>query len=288
MGRRGQRRAQRGRAAAVQRHGELPGWKTRPVDDRLVIAGEKAGRIAQLANTHRHEIGLEEQSGRFGIKPPRPDGAGAHLFERRVYRPGIWRGAWGLRTNRPHAGVGLRLKGALAGVAGRLKSNRLIALMDLGGLRAERTRTNDWAATRIKSRKSARMIVACPAVKIAPFDRFQGGIGNSEPPRWWINHCGAFRRRRAGDGVDFRKRGRRVLARFGSLRRGKDCEGHRDEEQKTSQQRKHRPGPILRPLSGAECYFAPYGHRDARSLKIALAPRPRPCSQFSSPLLCKN
>src|SRR4029077_18414477 len=31
-----------------------------------------------------------------------------------------------------------------------------------------------------------------------------------------------------------------------------DCEGRRDEEQKTSQRRKHRPSPIPRLLSGAE------------------------------------
>jgi hypothetical protein len=91
--------------------------------------------IAELADSHRNEIGLEEQSGRFGIKPPGSDGAAAHLFERGAYRPGIRRGVWGLKTNRPHAGVGLSLNGALASGACKLKSNRLIALMDLGGLR---------------------------------------------------------------------------------------------------------------------------------------------------------
>ena len=48
--------------AAVQGHGELPGWKPRPVDDRFVIAGEKACGIAELADSHRHEIRFEELS----------------------------------------------------------------------------------------------------------------------------------------------------------------------------------------------------------------------------------
>jgi hypothetical protein len=154
--------------ATVQWHCELPGRKPRPVHDRLVIAGEKAGGIAELADSHWQEIGLEELSGRFGIKPSSPDGPGAYLFERGAYRPGIWRGARGLKANRPHAGVGLRLNGALASVACRLESNGL----NLGCLRAEGTRAHYWAATRIKRRKSARMIVSGPAVKIAPFDRF--------------------------------------------------------------------------------------------------------------------
>jgi hypothetical protein len=44
--------------------------------------------------------------------------------------------------------------------------------MDLGGLGAQRVRAHDWAATGVKRRKSVRMIVAGPAVEIAPVHRF--------------------------------------------------------------------------------------------------------------------
>ena len=68
--------------AAEQRYRKLLGRKARSVDDRLVIAGEKARRIAKLANSYRQKIRLEELSRCYLIKPPSPDGAGTYLFER--------------------------------------------------------------------------------------------------------------------------------------------------------------------------------------------------------------
>jgi hypothetical protein len=52
--------------------------------------------------------------------------------------------------------------------------------MELRGLGAQCVRAHDWTATGIERRKSARMIVAGPAVEIAPVDRFQCGIENFE------------------------------------------------------------------------------------------------------------
>jgi len=44
--------------ATIQRNRELTGWDPRAVDDRLVIANDKPGGIAELADAHRNEIGL--------------------------------------------------------------------------------------------------------------------------------------------------------------------------------------------------------------------------------------
>jgi hypothetical protein len=169
--------------AAVQRHGELPGRKSRPIHNRFVVAGEKACGIAELADSHRHEIRLEELSCRPRIKLPSGDGASTHLFERGAYRSGLRWGTRGPRTNGPFANVGVALSGPLTSVGCGLGSNGPIARrMELRGLGAQCVRARDWTATSIERRKSARMIVAGPAVEVAPVDRFQCGIENSERP----------------------------------------------------------------------------------------------------------
>ena len=92
------------------------------------------------------------------------------------------------------------------------------------------------------------MIVAGPAVEIAPIDWFQCGIENFEWPRGRIDRYGGLRRGRARDrlGFDMSERRRRVVARFGFLGEDKDREG-RNEEQKISPRHKNRPGPIRAP-----------------------------------------
>jgi hypothetical protein len=67
--------------AAVQRHREFTGREPRAVDDRLIIAGKEAGGIAELADSHRNEIGLEELPRRLRSERSRLDRACADLFE---------------------------------------------------------------------------------------------------------------------------------------------------------------------------------------------------------------
>ena len=143
----------------------------------------KACGIAELADLHRHEIRFEELSCRLRIKLPSRDSASTHLFERGAYRSGLRRRTRGPRRNGLFAGVRIALRRPLTSVGRGLSSNGPIAhRMELRGLGAQCVRTHDWTATGIERRKSARMIVAGPAVEIAPVDRFQCSIGNFERP----------------------------------------------------------------------------------------------------------
>ena len=77
--------------AAVKRHLEVVGLDARAVDDRLVIAGEKAVRIVDFRNTNRAEILLEKLARRLGRQ--RAGGAclAADLDQRRINRPRVAR-----------------------------------------------------------------------------------------------------------------------------------------------------------------------------------------------------
>ena len=67
---------------AIERRGELAGRHARAVDDRLVIAGEKAVRVAELADAQRPEIVLEEFPRALLLERNGRDGALADVLER--------------------------------------------------------------------------------------------------------------------------------------------------------------------------------------------------------------
>ena len=140
---------------AIERHREFPRRETRAVDDRLVIAGEEARRIAELADAHRNEIRLEELARRGAFQRSRLDRAGADLFERRAHRPGV---AAGRRSRRGSMRLRMRLFGA------------------------ERHRSHDRAAAREQGREGARMIVAGPAVELGPARRLERRIRDLQRP----------------------------------------------------------------------------------------------------------
>jgi hypothetical protein len=89
--------------AAVERHLEIVGQGARTIDDRLVVAGEKAVRIVDLADPQRAEIVLEKLS--CGLRGECTGRArlAAYLDQRRVDRPRVTRGP-GAADNRPAAG----------------------------------------------------------------------------------------------------------------------------------------------------------------------------------------
>jgi hypothetical protein len=153
----------------VQRHREFPCREPRAIDDRLIIAGEKAGGIAQLSDSHGNEICLEKLPRRLRFEPPRLDRAGADLFERGAYGSGVARGALELRM-----------------------SQSIVGRMEMRGLRAKCIGTDDRTATGIKGRKSAGVIVAGPAVEIAPTGGLQRGIGDFQWPDARINRRGSL------------------------------------------------------------------------------------------------
>jgi hypothetical protein len=218
----------------------------RDIDDWLVIAGEKAGGIAELANSHRNEIGLEELPRCLGSEQTRLDRASTDLLERRPYGSGVRRG---LRMHELSAAVSgaLAMSEPLAGVPGRLVRTELagvpcqwvrtesIAGVPFGwvrteligrrdavrGLRAKRDRAHDRTTAGVERCKSAGVIVAGPAVEIAPAGRLQRRIGNFQRPR--LRGRGS---RRSGPSKDFcmrsmawRRRG--ITSRVGTI-------GHRD------------------------------------------------------------
>jgi hypothetical protein len=75
--------------ATVQRHGEFPCREARPVDNRLIIPGEKARGIAEPADAHGNEIGFEELPRRLGWEAACPDRAGADILERGAHGPRV-------------------------------------------------------------------------------------------------------------------------------------------------------------------------------------------------------
>ncbi len=67
---------------AIKRRGELAGRNARPLDDRLVISGEKAVAVAKLVDAQRPEIVLEELPRGILFERHRRDGPRAHRLER--------------------------------------------------------------------------------------------------------------------------------------------------------------------------------------------------------------
>jgi len=204
----------------------------------LVIAGEKAGGIAELANSHRNEIRLEELPRCLGSEQTRLDRASTDLLERGPYGSGVRRG---LRMHELSAAVSgaLAMRDPLAGVPGRLVRTELagvfcqwvrtesIAGVPFGwvrtepiarrdavrGLRAKRDHTHDRTTAGVERCKSAGVI--------APAGRLQRRIGNFQRPR--LRGRGS---RRSGPSKDFcmrsmawRRRG--ITSRVGTI-------GHRD------------------------------------------------------------
>jgi len=132
--------------AAIQRDREFPGRKPRAVDDRLVIAGDKASGIAELADARRYEIGLEELPRRLGSEPAHLDRAGTDFLERGAYGSGLRRGlrliaalCSGLVMNEPIAGVPCRLGTT------ELSAHRAA----MPGLRTKRDRAHDRTTARV-------------------------------------------------------------------------------------------------------------------------------------------
>src|SRR5262249_55529054 len=73
--------------AAVERHVEFGTRKARALHDRLIVAGEKALRLAQPGDAHRPEIVLEERACRRRIRRPHRGAAAAGLPQRHENRP---------------------------------------------------------------------------------------------------------------------------------------------------------------------------------------------------------
>ena len=67
---------------AVERRREVAGRHPRALDDRLVIAGEKAVAVAELVDAQRPEIILEEFARAVVLERDRRDGAFADRLER--------------------------------------------------------------------------------------------------------------------------------------------------------------------------------------------------------------
>src|SRR5262249_35700233 len=79
------RRHEIGRTA-IDRDLEDGRRKPRPVAHRLVVAGEEAGTVAQLADAQRAEVALEKLPRPLLAEPSGGERPAAHLLERGVHR----------------------------------------------------------------------------------------------------------------------------------------------------------------------------------------------------------
>jgi hypothetical protein len=94
------------------RSGIDAGRDARAVDDRLVVAGEEAGGVAQLGDAHRTEIVLEELARPRFIERAGPHGAAAHRIEAGVHQSGL-AGRMGGAGDRPAARRERRERGSM-------------------------------------------------------------------------------------------------------------------------------------------------------------------------------
>jgi hypothetical protein len=75
----------------IERPVEFGIGNARAVDDRLVVAGEEAGRFAELGDPHRSKAVLEELAGLLGVGGLRGGGTTAGVPEAVIDRPGVVR-----------------------------------------------------------------------------------------------------------------------------------------------------------------------------------------------------